>query len=416
MSATHPDLERPFALIGLSHVSAPVDVRERHAVPTDQLVARTREIGALEGIEEALLLSTCNRTEVLLIGPRVAEAVEALKNGVFADVGPQHLYEYRDLHAVVHLMRVGCGLDSLVLGESQILGQLREAASASETAGTLGDRLRPLVDQTLALGKKVRARTSLGEGTLSVARVAVDIAARACGPLASARALIVGTGETGILTAKHLVAQGTSELVFANRTLAKAEKVTRELGGRAVGLDALDRELGRCDLVAVCVEGGRILHAEQFERAKLSRRDAPLVALDLSVPRAIDPAASKLDGLLTYDLDDLATVVQENRRGREQATRETSSMLLAEVAKYLARRRVARAAPVLSRLGARFDEVKAQFLDEAGAASDPESQRLAEELTRRLLDAAFGAVKGGLREDTTDEALDRAYRTYLEQR
>lgn len=416
MSATHPDLELPVALIGLSHHSAPVEVRERHAVPGEQLVARTREIGSLDGVSEALVISTCNRTEVLVVGPRVDDALEALKNGIFATAAPNNLYEHRDLHALVHLMRVGCGLDSLVLGESQILGQIREAASASESAGTLGERLRPLLEQTLALGKKVRARTSLGEGTLSVARVAVDIASRACGPLSNARALIVGTGETGILTARHLVAEGTRELVFANRTLANAEKVTRELGGRAVGLDALERELTSCDLVAVCVDGARVIHADHFKRAKLARRDAPLVALDLSVPRAIDPDASKLDGLLVYDLDDLATVVAQNRRGREQATEETSSMLLAEVAKYLARRRVARAAPVLSGLSERFDEVRRRFLAESGIEGDDAANRLADELARRLLDAAFGAVKSGLREGAADEALDRAYRSYLEQR
>ncbi|QDU86535.1 Glutamyl-tRNA reductase [Planctomycetes bacterium Pla163] len=416
MTASHPDLERQFALIGLSHWSAPVDMREKHAVPGDQLVARTRELGAVDGVDEALLLSTCNRTEVLLVGRDLSGALTALRSGIFAHAGPQHLYEYRDLHAVVHLMRVGCGLDSLVLGESQILGQLRESASASETAGTLGDHLRPLLDQTFALGKRVRARTSLGEGTLSVARVAVDIAERASGPLEESRALIVGTGETGILTARHLVARGSRDLVFANRTLANAEKVTRDLGGRAVGLDALEREIARCDLVAVCVDGGRVLHRDHFERARLDRRDAPLVALDLSVPRAIDPEAAEVDGLLVYDLDDLARVVAENRRGREAATRETSEMLLAEVAKYLARRRVARAAPLLSGLGERFEEVRSAYLSEAGVAEDPRARELAVELSRRLLDAAFGAVKNGLRGGSGDELLDRAYRSYLDQR
>jgi len=416
MSTSHPDLERQFALVGLSHWSAPVELRERHAVPGDQLVARTRELVSLGGIEEALLLSTCNRTEVLLVGSDVSGALDALRAGLFARSGPQHVYEYRDLHALVHLMRVGCGLDSLVLGESQILAQLREAMNASEAAGALGERLRPLLDQTLALGKRVRSQTSLGEGTLSVARVAVDIAARAFGPLAAARALIVGTGETGILVAKHLVHHGVQSLVFANRTLANAEKVVRELGGRAVPLDALGRELEQCDLVAVCVDGGRVLHREQFERARLGRRDAPLVALDLSVPRAIDPDASSVAGLLVYDLDDLARVVEHNRRGRETATRETSEMLLAEVAKYLARRRVARAAPLLAGLGERFDAVHARVLAGLGPNVDASTRAALERLHREQLDAAFAAVKDGLRGGTLDEALDRAYQSYLERR
>ncbi|MEZ5977566.1 MAG: glutamyl-tRNA reductase [Planctomycetota bacterium] len=416
MPASHPDLERQFALLGLSHWSAPVELREHCAVPSDRLVARTRELVALEGVEEVLLVSTCNRTEVLLVGTGVDAALDALRAGIFDRVAPQHLYEYRDLHAVVHLMRVACGLDSLVLGESQILGQVREAMQASEDAGALGERLRPLLEQTLALGKRVRTHTSLGEGTLSVARVAVDIAARACGPLESRSALVVGTGETGILVARHLAHLGVRDIVFANRTLANAEKVVSELGGRAVGLDALERELARCDLVAVSVDGGRVLHAEQFRSARLSRRDAPLVVLDLSVPRAVDPDASELRGLLVYDLDDLAKVVATNRAGREEATRETSEMLLAEVAKYLGRRRVARAAPLLATLGARFDEVKARVLGRHGEALDPAALALVDEVARELLAAAFGAVKGGLRGEESDEALDRAYRTYLERR
>ncbi len=416
MSTSHPDLERQFALLGLSHWSAPVEVRELHAVPGEQLVARTRELVSLAGVEEALLVSTCNRTEVLLVGPDVSGALDALKSGLFARVGPEHLYEHRDLHAVVHLMRVGCGLDSLVLGESQILAQLRQALDAADAAGALGERLRPLLDQTLALGKRVRTHTSLGEGTLSVARVAVDIAARAYGPLGSARVLIVGTGETGLLVAKHLVSHGVKSLVFANRTLANAEKVVRELGGRAVPLEALEREIAQCDLVAVSVDGGRIVRREHFENARLQRRDAPLVALDLSVPRAIDPTASEIAGLLVYDLDDLARVVEGNRRGRETATRETSEMLLAEVAKYLARRRVARAAPLLTSLTERFARVRDEVAADLAPNADEGARRALDELYRRLLDAAFGAVKGGLRSDAADDALDRAYQSYLDRR
>jgi glutamyl-tRNA reductase len=262
----------------------------------------------------------------------------------------------------------------------------------------------------------VRSETALGRGTLSVARVAVELAARVYGSFESCRALVIGAGETGVLVARHLKELAVAELTFANRTPERARAAAAELGARACGIDALAAEVARADLVVACVESaGAALTPADLDRKLLARRDRPQLLIDLSVPRAVAPELAQLDNILLYDLDDLARVVEENRRGRELATEGTADILVAELHKFLALRTYAAFTPAIEELRRRFDAVRDEVLDAAaGSAASAEQVRLAHELARRLLDVALDQMKDSARRTRTTEALGTEYQRFLD--
>ncbi|MEO0651673.1 MAG: glutamyl-tRNA reductase [Planctomycetota bacterium] len=410
------DLERRLLLVGLSHRSAPLELRERCSVSPDRLPQRLDSLLALGGVEEALIVSTCNRTELYVCGDRAADLEPALRDLCFREAGADNVYAFNGVHALIHTFRVASGLDSLVLGESQILAQLKAAADTARGHGSLGRDLDKLVRAALTVGKRVRTETDLGQGTLSVARVGVDIAHRVFGGFENNRALIVGAGETGLLVARHLRDQNIGTLVFANRTVERAVAAAEELGGLHCGLDALDREVGRADAVFVCVDNsGHVVTFDHAKQAKTRKRHTPLLMVDLSVPRGVDPRVAKLANLLYYDLDDLAHVVEEHRRGRERAGEESEDILVAEVHKFLSLRSYAAAAPAIAELHQRFDKIREEVLDDVtGGASSPDQVKLAHELSKRLLDASLSQMKESIRRMRSTEELGLEYQRFLD--
>lgn len=409
-------LDGQLALVGLSHRSASLELRERCAVPAEQLGQRLASVTSIEGVREATIVSTCNRTELMLAGELSGKTMAAVRDLLFAGAGDGDVYEFQGVQAVIHLFRVASGLDSLILGESQILAQLKAAGTAAREAETLGSQLDGLLRAALSVGKRVRNETDLGAGTLSVARVGVDIAAQICGDFSLERALIVGAGETGLLVARHLKEESIGELVFANRTVDRARRAAEELGGFHCGLDLLDRELTHADLVFVCVDGGgHVVDRDAVAAAKPAGRDRPLLVVDLSVPRGVEPAVADLPGLLYYDLDDLAAVVDKNRRERERASDSSSSILVAEVHKFLSLRSYAAAAPAIAEMRERFESVRDAVLDDsAGEHASPEQMKIAHELTKRLLDVALGQVKESIRHVRNPQDLESEYRRFLD--
>jgi glutamyl-tRNA reductase len=409
-------MDLDFTLIGLSHRTAPLEVRERFVVSSDDLPACLAAIAAIRGVNEAFVLSTCNRTEVLVHGEPGVDLAPALRAHLFRNLGDDQVYAWRGLQALIHVFRVAAGLDSMILGESEVLGQMRRGYEAALGAKSLGAVLRPLLEQALRAGKRVRAETDVGQGTLSVARVAVDVAAQAFGRFEGCRALIVGAGETGLLTARHLVARGLSAPTFANRTLARAEEAAAELGGRARALDELQSLAGEADIVVTCVDGAEVrIGPDSFDERALRMRDRPLLAIDLSVPRAIDRALAQRSNVLLYDLDDLQRVVGENERGRALAVESSAEILVAELHKFLALRAYASFSPVIAAMRERFERVRDEVLDSiAGARSDRKDLQIAHELSKRLLDVALDHLKEGARATSSEEALDREYRRFLE--
>ncbi|MBI1382973.1 MAG: glutamyl-tRNA reductase [Planctomycetaceae bacterium] len=417
MDALNQNLAGELLLVGMSHHSAPLDLRERCAVEPTRIADCLASLRAIEGVEECFVLSTCNRTEVLVAGRIDERAEHLLANLFFRDAKPHQRYAHRGLHGVIHMFRVAAGLDSVVLGESQILAQIKDATAAARTAGSLGRLLAPLVDQSLSVGRRIRNETAIGLGTLSVARVAIDIARHVFGTFESTRALVIGAGETGVLVAQHLSEQSVGTLLFANRTLERAQAAAQRFGAGACTLDQVPQLLEQVDLVVACVDGaGKLIGADQFPR-RMQTRDRPLLAIDLSVPRAIDAAVAKRSGLLYYDLDDLARVVDRNQQERIRATAGSHEILVAEVHKYLSLRSYAAAAPSIAELRARFDELREATLDEVlGAQSTPEDVRLAHELTRRLMDATLAHLKDTFKRARRPEDLDREYQRYLASR
>ena len=405
-----------LTLVGLSHRTAPVAVRERYVVRNEDLAPCLTGLMRQPGVCEAFVLSTCNRTEALAVGERGLDLAPALASQVFRNLQGAELYVYRDVQALIHLFRVAAGLDSVVVGESEILGQIKRNVDVAREHRTLGPLLEPLLQQALHVGKRVRSETEVGHGTLSVARVGVEVATRVFGGFGGVRALVVGAGETGVLVARHLKDRGVRELVFANRTLARAEEVALELGARAAGVDELETLARSCDVLVACVEASSAqVLVRTFDRRLLGQRDRPLLVVDLSVPRAVEAEVGRLPNVLLYDLDDLGRVVRENEKGRAAAIEGSTEILVSELHKFLALRTYASFSPVIAEMRGRFEEVRELVLDKvAGARSDPRDVELAHELSRRLLDVALTHMKLGARSTSSEKALDREYQRFLE--
>lgn len=407
-----------LVLIGLSQRTAPVAVRERYAVSPEDAGTLLRQLVAEEAIDEAVVVSTCNRTEAAAIGPDGARAAALLRSALFRNIDEKHLYEFRGVHAVMHLFRVTSGLDSLVLGETEILGQVKRSFECAVAAGSAEGDLRPLYMQALNVGKRARNETSIGDGSLSVARVGLEVAARALGRFDGRTAMVLGAGETGILACKHLLSSGVAKILLVNRTLERAEAVAAELGDRVtpLPLDQLGASLDAADLGVVCVDGAPdLVGPDSLNRRALSRRDQPLVLLDLSVPRAVDTAIAALDGVLVYDLDALLPIVEENRTGRSAASEEVDAILVGEVHKFLSLRTYANFSPAIEELRTRFAEERETLIDHvtSGGATARELE-LAHAMEKRLLGLALSQMKESARYAQSEAALDRAYRRFVE--
>ncbi|MAG58566.1 MAG: glutamyl-tRNA reductase [Planctomycetes bacterium] len=406
-------LARRLVLLGTSYRTSPVEARERCAVAPEDSAAALRELVAAEGHDEVFLISTCNRTEILISGPGAEAASETVRQRWFLGLGVQECYAYHGTDAVFHLFRVAAGLDSQVLGESEILGQIKDALGRAQDAAAVKSHLQPLVEQALAVGKRVRTETKVGEGTLSVARAAVELAAKVLGRLDRVDALVVGAGETGQLVAKHLRDVGARRIVFCNRTLERAEAAAREHGGEALPLDQLSKVISEVDLTVVSVDAPEpVVRLEHVDAARIRRRDRPPIVIDLSVPRGVDPALAAHAGMLVHGLDDLDAVVSRHHEERRSEVALAENILVEEVHKFLALQAYATLKPVVAGMRARFEEARDAVL---GEIDDRELvAALADKLTKRLLNEALTQIKLGTREAFSQERLGETYRQYRE--
>lgn len=404
-----------FHLVGLSHRTASVDLRERYAVQAEEVVPCVSDLVRSDEVLEAWVLSTCNRTEVLIAARPHADPAPVVTRRVFRNLASDALYHYRDVHAVMHLFRVAGGLDSVVIGETEILGQMRRALDAAAEVNGAGSHVATLVGHAIKVGKRVRKETDLGLGTLSVARVGVDVAKHVFGSFENVRTLIVGAGETGMLVARHAVDVGGRALTFVNRTFERAQNAAREIGGEAQPLDNLADAIRGADVIVACVEGtGALLRAEHFDKRGLSRRDRPLLVIDLSVPRAVDDAVRSIHNVLLHDLDDLQPVVEQNLEERLDAAAQSTPILVSEVHKFLSLRTFANFKPAITELRRRFDKTRELALDElTGGSAEAREVQLAHELTKRLLDIALTQMKESARQASSEEALDWEYQRFL---
>jgi glutamyl-tRNA reductase len=350
-----------FHVVGLNHVSAPLEVREKVAFPADRQAQALADLAAQPGVAEAVLVSTCNRTEVYVRADGVAAARawlegEAAKVGL--DVAP-HLYVHADEAAVRHAFRVAAGLDSMVLGEPQILGQVKQSVRAAESAGTLGQLLGGVFRRTFSVAKQVRSETALGGESISMAAAALRLAQNIFGDLSRTTMVLVGVGEMVELAATYFVAQRPASIKVANRTLARGEEFAERFGGSAISLAELAERLHEFDIVVTGTASTLpILGKGMFERALKARRRRPMFVVDFAVPRDVEPEVAKLEDVFLYTIDDLGGLVSEGREKRNAAAADAEAIVQAQVVSFREWQAARAAAPAIVELRRRADQYR----------------------------------------------------------
>ena len=334
--------------VGLSHKQVPIAVRERLAVPKEELPARLTRIRALPGVREAMLLSTCNRLEIFAEVEALAAADELIRD--LGDLAAPHARVTAGDDALLHILRVASSLDSMVVGEAQIQGQLKDAASAAHAQGALGPNLSRAIARAMSAAKRVRTETAIARGAVSVSSVAVQMAKKLLGDLAGKSVMLLGAGEMAKLAARDLKAENC-EILVANRNPQHAEQLARDVGGIAMSLTDLPALLERVD-VAVCSVGAQepVVTCDLVRHALRARRFRPLFLIDLAVPRNVEPAVNELENVYVYDMDDLERVAAQNRGLRENEVGRAEEIVREEVQAHLAATLERKAIPVLGQL------------------------------------------------------------------
>jgi glutamyl-tRNA reductase len=384
--------------LGLSYKTAPLELRERVALPEGRAAGILRELVSSEQIHEAVALSTCNRTELYLVAGDDVEA-EATTLGILAresDIRPTelvgHLYSLRNEEAARHLFRVTAGLDAMIVGEAEIQGQVKRAYELALVENTTSAFMNRLFREALAAGKRVRTETSIG-GTVSVSSVAVQLAQETLGDLSGRRVVVIGAGETGELTARELTQRGVRSVFVANRHYDRAIGLAQRFGGQAVRFDMLPAELEKADIVVSSTASPHhIVEHDELAAVMAARSGRPLLLIDIAVPRDIDPAVADLDGVFLRDIDDLQRVVERGVSGREAEARRAEALLDHELDRFRRWLGTLDVVPTIAALHGRGEAIVRQVLAENEgrweSLSEADRERLellAGTIVRRLL-------------------------------
>jgi len=383
-----------LVVVGINHRTAPVDVRERVVFEPARVPDALRELRTLPEVQEAVIVSTCNRTELYCVtGPEQGDLGEWLQRYHQLGASIHHcLYRHGDLKAVAHVFSVASGLDSMVLGEPQILGQLKDAYRSAQEAGTTGPLLNRLFQAAFSVAKRVRTETQIGANAVSVASAAVSMAKTVFASFDSRTALMVGAGETIALAARHLHADGLRRMIVANRSIDRARELAAEFQGFAISLDDIPAHLREADIViASTASPGAIITREMAATALKARRRRPIFMVDIAVPRDIEPEVAELEDVYLFTVDDLQSVVNENMESRRQAAREADQMIASEVDRFALQMRTRDAAPTIRRLREEAERTRRHTLEQArrmlatGRSVDDVLEFLSATLTNRLL-------------------------------
>lgn len=406
-------------VLGLSHKTAPVQIREHFAIPEDRLGA-TAQAAREAGATESFVVSTCNRVE-LYATFEGTEAPTAALTDMFARVGnarlrvlQRHLYTHLDEAAVAHLFRVAASLDSLVVGEPQILGQLKTAFDQSRTAGLTGPALNRAIERAFAVAKRVRTETGIGRSVVSISSVAVDLARQIFADLDNNTAVLIGAGKMGELAARHLCQAGVRELLVANRTLERAQKVAHALGGHPRELDELPRLLVEADIVITSTAArGYLIDRKMMKKALRLRKYRPIFFIDIAVPRNVDPAINGLENVYVYDVDDLTGIADENLAGRRREAEHAERIVADEAHRFVRELAGLRVKPTIIALRRKAEEAKAFELHRArrrlGTLSEKQQQAveiLADGLVNKLLHDVTVALRHAAGGERVDEIVD----------
>ena len=396
-------------VLGLNHQTAPVELRERAAFGGDALSRAMASLRQSPQLAEAVLLSTCNRTELYA----VAEDGQSLAQWLESHAGDLrgYLYEHRDDEAVRHLFRVATGLDSMVLGEPQILGQVKDAWALAHDSGAIGHHLDRLFQQTFSVAKRARTDTRVGANPVSVASTAVRLAQDSFARLDDSTVLLVGAGETIELAARHLGEARVKRLLIANRTLAHAQDLASRHGGVALPLTELERHLAEADVVFSATAAREpVILQRQVAAALRARRHKPMLLFDLAVPRDIEAGVGELADAYLYTVDDMERAVEENRRSRREAAAEAEAIIDLQVSRYMENLRSTHLQAPIKQLRAFGVATRVELLEKArqqlanGRSADEVLEQLAHGLTNRLLHPPTAALRQAALEGDADLA------------
>lgn len=399
--------------LGINHKTAPVSVREKVAFAPEQMEHALVEACQQAGLQEIAILSTCNRTELYcsasLEGSReLLEWLGRYHGLAFAELDPCS-YSYWDEDAAQHMMRVACGLDSLVLGEPQILGQLKSCYAVARAANSVHSELGRLFQHAFSIAKKVRTETAIGENPVSVAYAAVSLSQHIFTDLSRSSALLIGAGETIDLVAQHLVRAGIKQIVVANRTLERAQGLAERFGARAVLLPDIPDELVNADIVISSTASPLpILGKGAVERALKARKHKPIFMVDIAVPRDIEPEVGELSDIYLYTVDDLREVIEENVKSREVAAKEAEVLIAQGVQTFMLQLRSLGATETLLALRGKAESIRDQELDRAlkqlakGQDAEQVLQQLARGLTNKLIHSPSVRMKQAAAQGRTE--------------
>jgi len=382
-------------VVGVNHRTAPVEIRERMVIQEARLAEAVSDLVHRQGILEGLILSTCNRVEVIVSAEENVEAEPILRHFLadhhHCDISQfeRHFYEHHQVDAVRHLFRVASSLDSMIVGEPQILGQFKQAYTVAHEVGGLTGTLKEVVNQALAVARRVRRETALGSAAVSVSYAAVELAKKIFGSLQGKTILVIGAGKMSELAARHLLRSGASAILVSNRTYDRALELAEAFHGSAIPFERLFEHLGKADIIISSTGSPHfVVRKEEAEKLLAARKSRPMFFVDIAVPRDIDPAVNELDNAFVYDIDDLAQVVEANKKQREREAVWAEQIVQQEVQKMMKRLASRDVVPTIVALEERLNRIRESELERYRGrltSLTPEQREAVDVLTRGIL-------------------------------
>src|ERR1700757_2457607 len=404
-------------LIGVNHRSAPVEIRERFAISEKKLPEALQSLVQYPGVQEGLIISTCNRVEVLAgLKNGTADLRGFLRDYFHLDPSEfnKHLYEFREHEAVQHLFRVACSLDSMVVGEPQILGQLKEAYAVARAVGAVQSNLDALLTRSFAIAKRIRTETAIASSAVSVASVAVELAEKIFGNLKGKNVYLVGAGKMSELAARHLLAHGAASIFVANRTYDRAIRLAQKFDGQAIEFSRLYDTCDKGDIVITSTGAPHAIFRREHGELFLSRRkNRPMFFIDIAVPRDVDPEMYKLDGIFVYDIDDLQQAVSSHVADRRREAERAEAIVESEVEKFRSRLSSLEVVPTIVSLQDHLETIRQAEIDRARGhlgRLTPEQETALETLTRgivnKIMHTPISALKTAAGEPEATTVID----------
>jgi glutamyl-tRNA reductase len=412
-----------FQLIGVNHKSAPIEVRERLAIPESRIPDALKRLVQHPGVDEGLILCTCNRVEVLAQSKNGGIDLRRFLRDFFhleSTSYESHLYEYSERDAIRHLFRVSSSLDSMVVGEPQILGQVKEAYASARAVGAVHSQLDLLLTRAFAVAKRIRTETMIGSSAVSIASVAVELAKKIFGSLNGKQVFLVGAGKMSELAARHLIANGAESIFVSNRTYERASQLAAKFDGQAILFDQLYETCDRADIVITSTGAPHAIFRREHGELFLSRRkNRPMFFIDIAVPRDVDPEMNRLDGIFVYDIDDLQQAVSSNVSDRRKEAERAEEIINAEVERFQARLHTLEVVPTIVSLQDHLETIRQAEIDRVrgrlGALSTEQElaiDALTRGIVKKIMHTPISTLKIAARDTQASTVFDLVRRLF----